>query len=167
MRIPRALLIGLALLGASLLAQPAWSQDPAFKANGLVLPGQSAAAPTSAAPPASSSGAQITQAQLTTQVAFGRPIDTVTRLTPTQTTVHAWFAYTGATPGTQVTGRVVLLAPAGEIEARTAAATMTKPADSGSLSFSVGPDPWPEGRYRVDLILPGLPPRSLSFEVAR
>ena len=163
LRVATALL--LISLPSPVLAQ---TSDPNFKTGGAVLSSSASPAPAAAATAAPASGRlQIPQLQLTSQVAFGRPVDSLTRFAPTQAAIYAWFTYASATPGTELIGRLVLLAPAGEIEARTLKTALAKTDDAGSFTFSVEPDTWPEGRYRLDLQSGGTKVRSIEFDVRK
>lgn len=155
------------------LAPDVLAQAPApFKAGGIVLdapppPPSIPATQPSALPPAPRPGLQIAELHFTTQVAFGRPVDRVTTFKPDQPAIFAWFRYTGGQPGAPVIGRLVFLAPAGEIEATTLTGQVAKPEDVGYFKFNVPSDGWPEGRYRFDVIAAGAPVRSQEFRVGR
>jgi hypothetical protein len=151
------------------LAQaPARAADPNYKAGGIIL--QSSGGTTLVSAPAAATGptgVQIAQVQLTSQVAFGRPVDSVTSFAPNQPAIFAWFHYAGAQPGSTLTGRLIFLAPAGEIEALTATMPLAKTEDMGSLRFNMPPEMWPEGRYRLDLMTDGTTRGSIQFDVRR
>ena len=145
--------------------------DPNYKAGGIILQSSGGTTPASAPAPTSPQPApaplQIIQMQLTTQVAFGRPVDSVASFPPNQPAIFAWFKYAGAQAGTTLTGRLVFLAPAGEIEALTTTVPLAKPEDAGSLRFNMPPETWPEGRYRLDLMSGGATCGSIQFDVRR
>ncbi len=154
------LLIGALLVSAALAAGPASAQAPAgpvdFKAGGIVLK-----------TPAAAGALAIPELQLTTQVAFGRPVDRAATFRPDQPAVFAWFRWTGARPGSPLTGRLVFLAPAGDIQAAVVSTELAAPEDVGFIKFSAPSDGWPEGRYRLELSTNGAALTSQEFTVAR
>jgi hypothetical protein len=155
-------------LSAHLAQALAGSADPNYKAGGIILQSSGGKTPVSTpAPTPGPAGVQISQVQLTTQVAFGRPVDNVTSFAPNQPVIIAWFRYAGAQPGSTLTGRLVFLAPAGEIEALTSTVPLAKPEDAASLRFNMPPETWPEGRYRLDFMADGATRASVQFDVRR
>ena len=155
-------------LNAHLAQAPARAADPNYKVGGIILQSSGGTTPVSApAPDPGAPGLQVAQVQLTTQVAFGRPVDSVTSFAPNQPAIFAWFRYAGAQPGSTLTGRLVFLVPAGEIEALTATMPLAKTEDAGSLRFNMPPETWPEGRYRLDLMTDGTTRGSIQFDVRR
>lgn len=152
-------------------AQVAPAGDPAYRAGGIILSGPSGNMPV-VSPTPSSMGRQLAmlqvpELQLTTQVAFGRPVDNVTIFKPDQPAISAWFRYNGGQPGAALIGRVVFLAPAEEIEAVRVTAQLEKPEDAGHFKFTAPADGWPEGRYRLDLISDSAVVRAQEFQVRR
>lgn len=151
-------IVGIAPLAS---AQSPPAGDPSFRAGGIVL-GAPPSAPPTAAP---ATTLTIAELQLTTQVAFGRPVDRVTTFSRNQAPIFAWFRYAGGRRGDQLSGRLVFLAPAGEIEAVTVSAPLDKPDDIGYFKLAPPADGWPEGRYRLDLLSGGSAVRSQEFQV--
>jgi len=165
-----ALAVVIPLCGHLTLVQAlAGAADPNYKAGGIILQstGSRTPAPASTNPQPAPATLQIIQIQLTTQVAFGRPVDSVTSFAPNQPTIIAWFRYAGAQPGSTLSGRLVFLAPAGEIDALTSTVPLAKPEDATSLRFNMPPEMWPEGRYRLDLMAGGATCGSIQFDVRR
>lgn len=110
---------------------------------------------------------QVPELQFTTQIAFGRPVDSVTAFRPDHPAIFVWFRYAGGQPGGTITARLVFLAQAGEIEAFNTTGQMSKPEDVGYFKFTAPSDGWPEGRYRVDLVANGTKVRAQEFQVRR
>ncbi len=135
--------------------------NPDYRAGGIVL--EAVAAPRSP----SVGALTIAELYITTQVAFGRPVDRSTVFPPDQPAVFAWFRWAGARPGSSLTGRLVFVASAGDIEAAEASAELTVPDDVGFFKFTPPRGGWPEGRYRLDLVSSGAALNSQEFRVAR
>ena len=173
-RVTVASLAGLVALAvwlpaASLAQTPPAAGDPAYRAGGLVL-GASPAGRTPAPPqaqPEPSGTLHVPELRLTTQIAFGRAVDSVTTFKPDQPAIFAWLRHAGAQPGAALTGRLVFLAPAEEIEAMTATARLEKGDDTAHFKFASPAEGWPEGRYRLDLVSGGVTVRTQEFQVRR
>lgn len=142
-----------------------------FRAGGAVLRG--APAPPSGpvsplglpATPARAGTFRVVVAQMTSQMAFGQPVDQLRSFPRTQESIIAWVKYAGGAAGRRVTGRLLYLPPGKEIEAYRLDAPAEKGEGTLSFRFSAPPERWPVGKYRFEFLLDGAPLHAIRFEV--
>ena len=118
-------------------------------------------------PPNTASAGMLSQIQTARDVAFGHPVSSGDVFEAGTEPVFVWFHHEGVAPGSRITAVWYFLETAQPLEIGRGDVVVQPPSDWGQFSYSLGDGKsWPQGRYRVDLLLNGQPTGSTAFRIA-
>jgi hypothetical protein len=133
----------------------------------FVLAAAPSAAPAPPAPP-QAQPARIFDVTAAHGVDSGRAVGPTATFTPDTNPIYVWFQYEGLPAGTTITSVWYYLGTDTPTRIEQAAATTVQGANSGQFNLELAAGKaWPEGAYRVDLLVDGKVVAMGRFTVAR
>lgn len=101
-------------------------------------------------------------------VAWGKPVGVSDTFTPDINPIYVWFRHEGIPAGTTITSVWYFLETSAPYKIGEGAVTVTPPSDWGQFNFELAEDKqWPEGNYRVDILIGGKTIGEARFKVKK
>lgn len=129
--------------------------------------GPGAAPPAPAPPPGATLAGSIFDIQTARDVAFGQPVGVADTFPTDNNPIFVWFRHKGIAAGSHIVAVWYYLETAQPLEIGRGDIAVQPPSDWGQFSYSLADGKkWPQGRYRVDLLVEGRLAGNASFRVA-